>query len=258
MDYSGYVFSLSFWMQILAMIIFLLVAGVMTYATINCYIILYVEKQTNKILVSEVWERVRGVFWMYLGTMFLFVVLVVGLYIVMLIPVGLLALAGWPLMLLGSIAMGSAVIYFLFAVSLTFFIRTYEKKGFFESICRSMKLVSGKWWSTFGLIFLLSLISTICSWLINVPYYIFAATVGMHSDGEPATPSQSIGILSGIYIAVSYLIYIMLQAIPNIGIAFQYFNLVELKESRGLMDQIESVGQTQAPSSTSTREEEQY
>jgi hypothetical protein len=28
-----------------------------------------------------------------------------------------------------------------------------------------------------------------------------------------------------------------------VGIAFQYFNLVELKEARGLMSQIETIGQ---------------
>jgi hypothetical protein len=45
----------------------------------------------------------------------------------------------------------------------------------------------------------------------------------------------------------------LLYALPNIGIAFQYFNLVELKEARGLMNQIENLGQ--APTDTHRPEE---
>jgi hypothetical protein len=39
----------------------------------------------------------------------------------------------------------------------------------------------------------------------------------------------------------------LMYSLPNVGIAFQYFNLVELKEAKGLMTQIENLGQTSPP-----------
>jgi hypothetical protein len=46
-----------------------------------------------------------------------------------------------------------------------------------------------------------------------------------------------------------------LYALPNVGIAFQYFNLVELREAKGLMEKINSMGQE---SNTSNRPEEHF
>jgi hypothetical protein len=39
----------------------------------------------------------------------------------------------------------------------------------------------------------------------------------------------------------------MLYFLPCLGLAFQYFNLVEMKESKGLMDQIGTIGQPPSP-----------
>lgn len=62
--FQTYFMSVSFWLQIILMIVFFIISSVMSIATINNYIILYGEKQTNRIEVSEVWERVRSTFWM--------------------------------------------------------------------------------------------------------------------------------------------------------------------------------------------------
>lgn len=40
-----------------------------------------------------------------------------------------------------------------------------------------------------------------------------------------------------------YLAQLLLYALPHVGIAFQYFNLVELKEAKGLMGEINTFGQ---------------
>ena len=40
------------------MLVFFTISGVMNIATVNNYLLLYEKKRTNKIEVSEVWERV--------------------------------------------------------------------------------------------------------------------------------------------------------------------------------------------------------
>jgi hypothetical protein len=60
------------------MFLLFLLSSIMSIATINNYIILYEEKGTNKIEVTEVWIRVRETFWMYFGTTLVFFVLAIA------------------------------------------------------------------------------------------------------------------------------------------------------------------------------------
>ena len=84
--FENYFTSVNFWLQIVIMVVFLTISAVMNIATINNYILLYGEKKTNIIEVSEVWERVRATFWMYFSTMLLFMILAITVYIVLIIP----------------------------------------------------------------------------------------------------------------------------------------------------------------------------
>src|SRR5262249_61644118 len=83
----NYFMSPTFWAQIVLMMLLFLVSSIMSIATINNYIILYEEKQSNNIEVSDVWNRVRETFWMYFGTTLVFFLLAIVAYIVLIIPV---------------------------------------------------------------------------------------------------------------------------------------------------------------------------
>lgn len=253
---QSYFLSPSFWIQWGLMLVFLTVSAVMNLATINNYIILYGEKKSNKIEVSEVWERVRSTFWMYLGTMLLFAILATALIIVLFIPLALLGAISPLLVGFGGLLAFIAVFYLVFAGALTFFIRSYENKGFFDSIFRSFKLVRDKWWSTFGLIFILYFIMGVVSYMFIIPWYIVTAVSAFHNTSVDtfADPSSTWQLMTIIFFTLYYLAQMFLASLPNVGIAFQYFNLVELKEAKGLMNQIETVGQSPASSAPMTDE----
>jgi len=246
----------TFWLQILLMIVLSVVSSVMALSTINNYIVLYDEKKTNKIEFSDVWERVRSTFWMYCGTVFFFFLLLMAVYLVIVIFVIVLAKISTALVVLAGFAIFFFFVYALFAVSLTFIIRTYENKGFFEAIGRSFMLVRGKWWSTFGLLFVLIIIGTVISYVVSIPYYALTVVNTLHNTSTESFegPSSSMNILSVAFFSLSYLVQVLLGALPNLGIAFQYFNLVERKEAPGLMKHIDNLG-TEGPAST---HEEQY
>jgi hypothetical protein len=248
----------TFWLQMVLMMVFLMVSTVATIATINNYILLYEEKKSNNIEVSEVWSKVRETFWMYLGTALLFTVLGIAVYALMIIPVIALGAMSPFLIGFGIFAIIIGVIYLLFSTSLVFIIRAYERKGFFESIFRSIKLVQGKWWSTFGLILVLYLIVVTVSYVFMIPFYIITIVTSLHNTGvegveEPASGYQAVSL---VLITLYYLAQMIMYALPNVGIAFQYFNLVERKEAKGLMNQIESIGQS--PASAAPASDEQY
>lgn len=248
-EMQRYFLSANFWLQWGLMLVFLTVSAVMNLATINNYIILYGEKKSNDIEVSEVWERVRSTFWMYLGTMFAFAVLATVLLLVLFVPIGLLGAISPVLAVFGGLLAFIVAFYLIFAVALTFFIRSYERKGFFDSIFRSFKLVRDKWWSTFGLIFILYFIMGVVSYVFIIPWYVVTAVSAFHNTSVEtlADPSSTWQLMTIVFFTLYYLAQMFLATLPNVGIAFQYFNLVELKEAKGLMNQIDTLGQSPAP-----------
>ncbi|MBL7861373.1 MAG: hypothetical protein JNJ65_09435 [Cyclobacteriaceae bacterium] len=255
--FGDYFLSVNFWLQFILMFVFLFISFIVTIATINCYLILYDEKKSNQIEVSEVWDRVRHAFWTYLGTTLLFFLVLILAYIILLIPVVVLGAISGFLVFVGVLLFVGGIVYLIFSASLTYFIQSYEKKNFLEAIVRSFRLVNnGKWWSTFGLIFVLQLIMGVSSYIFLIPYYIILFTSSMHSvsTGSPMEFSDSMKIWSMVFFTLYYMAQMLLYSLPNIGIAFQYFNLVELKEARGLMSQIETLGE----SKPDTRPEERY
>jgi hypothetical protein len=254
---SGYFLSVTFWTQLLFMFVFLTVGFVVAIATINSYLIIYDQKKTNQITTAEVWEAVRNTFWPYLSTTILFFILFIIAYLVLLIPIFILANISGVLIFFGVLFVIGAIIFLLISSSLTYFIQLYEKKNFIDAVGRSIRLVNtGKWWSTFGLIMILYLIMMTVSYIFIIPYYAVLFTETLHSvstDTAPA-PSSSGNTWTIVFFTLYYMAQMIMYALPNVGIAFQYFNLVELKEAKGLMNQIENLGQ----STTTSRPEEHY
>lgn len=256
---SSYFLSASFWLQLMLMFIFLLVSFVVAIATINGYIKLYDERRTNKIEVSEVWSRVQTMFWSYLGTSFLFFAMFIIVYIVMIIPVALLSAASGFFIFFGVLFIIVGLVYLMISTSLTYFVQTYESKNFIDAVMRSFRLVNqGKFWSTFGIIAVLYIIMMIISYIFIIPYYVVLFTNTLHSvsTGTAVEPSEGFKTWTIIFFTLYYMAQMFLYALPNVGIAFQYFNLVELKESRGLMEKINSMGSSD--STAGNRPEEHY
>ena len=178
-------------------------------------------------------------------------------YIVMIIPIFILGAMSPFLSIIGVFFLFGGWVYLLVAASLTFIIRAYESNGFFEALVRSFKLVKDKWWSTFGLVMILYFIMFVTSYIFIMPWYLVSAAAAVHSVSTNTfeEPSSSWQLMTIVAFTLYYLVQMVLAALPNIGIAFQYFNLLELKESKGLITQIQSIGQQSPPTSS---QEEHY
>jgi hypothetical protein len=246
----------TFLLEVLLAVVFAVVSSVMAVATINNYILVYDEKKSNQIEFGEVWERVRSTFWMYFGTMFFFFLLLMAFYLIIVIVVVVLIKISMGFVVLAGFALFFLLCYAMIAVSLTFFIRAYEQKGFFEAIGRSIMLVQGKWWSTFGLLMVLYIVGATVSYVFAMPYYALTFVNAMHSTstGTFEEPSSAMHYLSIAFFSLYYMVQVLLSSLPNIGVAFQYFNLVERKEAPGLLKHIDNLG-TEGPVSS---HEEQY
>ncbi|MTI20152.1 hypothetical protein E1176_03895 [Fulvivirga sp. RKSG066] len=227
--------------------VFLMIGGTAIVATVNDYIILYEEKKGPNITVSEVWARVKSSFWNVLGTMVLYFLVFMAIYIALIIPIVLFGSFSSALAAIFVIAAVIAMMYILVALTLIFIVRAYEKVGFGKALSRCFQLIKSKWWSTFGLLVVTSIIHNVISGIFFIPWYGQMIYEMMHNiNGDPfQEPSLVMQIFNNVTLLLYFISSYILYCIPLIAIAFQYFNLVEMKEARGLMSKIDSFGSEQ-------------
>ncbi len=156
----------------------------------------------------------------------------------LMILIGLVSGIGFMLFILPGI-------YLAVTLSLAFPILVFEDLGIGKSFGKSFKLIKGKWWSTFGLLLTTGIIASIISYVFSIPFYIgflgdTFTSMDPSSTGDPSAVPDS---FSKWYVAAgwgfmmigTYITYL----IPLIALSFQYFNLSERVEGRGIRNQID-------------------
>lgn len=134
-------------------------------------------------------------------------------------------------------------IYLAVVASLAYPILVIESSGVERAVDRPFKLIRDKWFSTFGLLLVTGIIGAILASLISLPVSIFTGVqvfLGIeegNADISEAFPTWAIALGT----LLGYVGNIVSGAITNTAIGFQYYNLVEMKESRGLLGEIDKM-----------------
>lgn len=131
-------------------------------------------------------------------------------------------------------------------LSLSYAIYIFEDISPTSAFGRSFKLISGKWWSTFGLLFVTALMAYVVQLVFSLPFMViyFANIFTMVEEvqNNPEDPTAIFEMFSSGYMtvamAISMLGAYLTYSIPLIGLGYQYSNLVERSEGRGLMNEI--------------------
>ncbi|MEQ9404035.1 MAG: hypothetical protein RIM99_10640 [Cyclobacteriaceae bacterium] len=133
-------------------------------------------------------------------------------------------------------------------LSLAYPILVFENASVGTAFSRSFTLIREKWWSTFGLLFVSYMIAYVVQIVFSVPllvvYFMNMFTLVEEVQNNPDDPSAFFEMFSSGYMTVamavsmvgSYLTY----CIPLIALGYQYSNLVERSEGKGLMNEIEN------------------
>lgn len=246
-DSSSFIYfiqSTKTWIQGVAALIFMVLSGIVIVSVVYNYMLEYDARKSNRIEVDAIWMRVRQTLPQYFITFFLFFVLVLAAYtLVILVLVGAANLSVGLAVVSGFVA-AALLIYAIIPLSLIFVIRAFEKVNFAEAVARCFELIKGKWWSTFGLLFIVVMVQSMLASAFFIPWYINFIITMLHSvDGQTAYEPSLMGqIINSVFMVLYFLASFLLYALPLIALAFQYFNLVELKESRGLMGRIQRMG----------------
>ena len=221
-----------FWLSTLVSVAFFALVMLSVYG----YLLLCLRREPGAaadIRPADVWTVIRREF---VGTCFA----IVGLYLLTLLATLLFVLPG---------------IYLGVVLSLFFIVRLVEGTGFRATLSRCRYLMQGKWWSTFGLIMVMSLLLYA---LLLVPG-LLAGVLG----GGLAVLAQDGLFKSQIFLvvfsALGTLLTLFFYPPLLLVLAFQYFNLVERRDGTGLRSLIGQLGQPApaAPRNASLRADEE-
>ncbi|NVO29845.1 hypothetical protein [Hymenobacter lapidiphilus] len=226
-----------------------MLAGILLFALLHLvvlgYVVLQAERTTDEpVTAGEVWQLVKARFLGMVGTLVGLVALfMVGSFAIggVLMATGsLLSSAPWiifPLILLLYVAM----FYAIAPLSLYFMVWLREGRGFFGSLTRSFRLAWGKWWSTFGLIMVITLIMYLILMLSMVVLSAFGLPFAGLMSGELETGSTRVLLI--VYSALQSLITLIYYPFILVAISFQYFNLVERLDGTGTRLMVEAIGE---------------
>lgn len=132
-------------------------------------------------------------------------------------------------------------IYLSVALSMVWAIQVFENQGIGSSFSRNINLVRGKWWSTLGLSFVMSIVIGLIGLVLQIPQYIIMAGKVLHWEwlgSEVLTVAVTVVASVGQMILYTPLL---------VALMFQYFNLVERKEGVGMRHLVDSLGSGAPP-----------
>lgn len=226
----------------LLLIILIFLVTQMMLTTVYSFILIYLSKtEFTPISIEEIWDSVKQNFYKVLGLnaviFFLFLIyLTVFLLIIVAVSGGT---SGSGLGIFLFFILFILLVFIMVKMCLAYMIMLYERIGIWASIQRSFYLTKNKWWFSFGLIFVLSLIQSLMGFIFQIPQYIIMFTTMFNSlDGSGVSGVTEILImLTSIIAAFQYLLFSLII----IALAFLYFSLVEQKEGKGLIERIESI-----------------
>ncbi len=136
-------------------------------------------------------------------------------------------------------------IYLGVTLSLAAPIYMFEDTSATTAFSRSFKLIREKWWSTFGLIFVTVLMAYVVQMVFSLPFaavYVVNIFTLVEESANNPNPSEVLDMFTNGYMtaamAISMVGSYLTYCIPLIGLGYQYANLVERSEGRGLMNEI--------------------
>jgi hypothetical protein len=163
-------------------------------------------------------------------------------YFVIALLAGIIASFGIILLFVGFIWLG---IVFSMALPL----RAFERADIGDCIGRSFKLIKGRWWMTFGLVVVLTVLITTIGYVIYLPFMLltgFGAMSGMGGMHDPAAMGERMGWMMTLMMALGGVMSVLLQPFVQVPIGLQALSLIEEKEGRGLLERVDNVN-TAAP-----------
>lgn len=134
-------------------------------------------------------------------------------------------------------------VYLSIVLAHVFAIAIVEDKSFGKSFSKSFEIIKGKWWDSFILFFVTSIINGAIAFIVILPMYIFMF-VNMFSSIKENDPSGAMSSMSslGWFMPFYILVYLVLTFIIATVVTMNYYSLIEATEGVGEKEDIDSIG----------------
>jgi hypothetical protein len=195
----------------------------MSLTTINSIIKSYVN---NKGEIKD--EEVS----LYIGRFF-------GQTLLSLFVVGILCFIGFLLCFLPGV-------YLVVPLSLIFSVIVFQEKSFSDAFSECFQLIKQNWWITFATVLVISILISLIGGIFQLPVVILTAVETFTSLQEGSGTNGALGLGNNwlyltLYIFASIAQYI-LGLVTLISLALIYFNLNEIHNKTGTLEDIDSIG----------------
>jgi len=214
------VYSNVFLNSLLSMVVYILLTSI-------CLSFMKIYKDVDEhteITTQMVWEESRR----HLGHLLLLTILV-----------GFSVMIGALFLLIPGF-----ILFIYLSISTSLVVLDDQSSG--SAYSNSFDFLSGYFWSTFGLLLIIYIISFILSILVGLPNIIITGAwefSTLETDAfERIEPTSTKGLSILITGIISNFGSYLISVLPTIALAFQYFNIKEHKESTGLINQISQMG----------------
>lgn len=200
------------------MVVFMVLNYTALYTSVLSFVALYVAKGNIAPTVPEVWSYFRFYFFRVMWGGIVVSILWVICFVCCIIP-GL---------------------YVMPALFVFYAVMVLENQDFSTAFSRAFTLVKNNWWITFATLFMIFLVTFSLTSFTLIPSYIVVLASDFTQHGTSLKKGYQIFVTVSQYLAQLFAI------IPLVAASFIYYNLVERKESVGLMARIANFGKNEA------------
>lgn len=138
-------------------------------------------------------------------------------------------------------------IYLFVPLSLIFSVIIFQEKSFSEAFSECFKLIKQNWWITFATILVISILIALVSGIFQIPATVLTVMETMTSIQENSVESGMPNLAKNWVYILFYVIALIAQYILSlvslITLVFIYFNLNEIHNKTGTLEDIDSIGQ---------------
>lgn len=137
-------------------------------------------------------------------------------------------------------------VYLAVPLSLIFSIVVFQEKSFSDAFSECFQLIKQNWWITFATVLVISLLVSVIGGVFQLPIIVLTAVEAFTSLNEGGDTTGVLGlgnnwIYLSLYVFASIAQYI-LGLITLISLALIYFNLNEIHNKTGTLEDIDGIG----------------
>lgn len=166
------------------------------------------------------------------------------MYMILILPILLAGLASIISPVLSGILIFILVFVLLYyAIPFSFipFSSVIENSGYSEALTKAIRLSSGNWWSTFGILLVAGIIGYFLSFVFTLPMQMMTS-FGQLSDIDSESISQTTGIKYGLAGILAFIGNSASSIFVGFCLCLKYFDLVERNDGSGLAQRIDNLG----------------